>query len=233
MMTFAAIPGRLHQEVAHRLALRIVSGEYPTGHVFAGEVAHADVLGVSRSVLREAFRLLTAKGLVSSRPKSGTCVNERRRWNLIDPEVLSWQLQCGVNDAFVRDLLELRQVVEPQAAEMAALRRDESQLLDMATALASMEVYSLQTENGRAAALRFLTLLMEATHNEMLLALSKSILTAIVSIKAVKQHDQIHPRNPMPEYRELFRHIAERAPARARRAMGRLVELAIADMSSA
>ncbi|TCM41348.1 FadR/GntR family transcriptional regulator [Novosphingobium sp. ST904] len=229
----AAGHGRLHHDVARRLALRIVSGEYPTGHLFTAEVEHADALGVSRSVLREAFRMLTAKGLVSSRPKAGTWVNERKRWNLIDPDVLAWQLQCGASDAFLRDLFELRRVVEPQAAEMAALRREESQLLDMANALDTMEHHTLQSEKGRAADLRFHALLMEATHNEMLLALSNSILTAIASTTAVKQHIHVHPRDPMPEHRELHRHIADRSPGRARRAMRKLIDLALGDMEMA
>ncbi|WP_254557143.1 FadR/GntR family transcriptional regulator, partial [Salmonella enterica] len=86
--------------------------------VFAAEVDHAENLGISRSVLREAFRILTAKGLVSSRPKAGTKVNERRQWSMLDPDVLAWQIQSEPSEQFLRDLFELRMMVEPQAAEM-------------------------------------------------------------------------------------------------------------------
>ncbi|TCU54460.1 GntR family transcriptional regulator [Novosphingobium sp. PhB57] len=223
------LSGRLHHAVAQRLATHVVNGDYPPGHVFPAEVEHAELLGVSRSVLREAFRMLTAKGLVSSRPKAGTRVNERRKWNLLDPDVLSWQIQCGASDEFLRDLFELRMVVEPQAAEMAALRRDERQLLDMANALDSMERYTLTSPKGRAADIRFHELLMEATRNEMLLALSNSISTAIASTTAIKHGMQDSPRDPMPEHHALYAQIAEGNPAKARKAMITLIELAHAD----
>src|SRR5262249_14406463 len=145
------------------------------------EVEHAERLGVSRSVLREAFRILTAKGMVSSRPKAGTRVNARKNWNLLDPDVLAWQIQCGASDEFLRDLFELRMVVEPQAAEMAAQRRDERQLTDMANALETMERCTLTTDKGRAADIRFHELVLEATRNELMQALSTSISTAIAS----------------------------------------------------
>lgn len=221
--------GRLHHVVAQRLATQIVSGDIPTGQVFPAEVEHAEMLGVSRSVLREAFRMLTAKGLVSSRPKAGTRVNERRKWNLLDPDVLGWQIQCGASDEFLRDLFELRLVVEPQAAEMAALRRDDRQLADMANALDAMERFTLSTAKGRAADIRFHELLMEATRNEMLQALSNSISTAIASTTAIKQSLDGSPRDAMPEHYALYTQIAERNPRQARKAMIALIELAHAD----
>lgn len=232
--------GRLNHVVAQRLATQIVSGEIGPGQVFPPEVEHAEMLGVSRSVLREAFRILTAKGLVSSRPKAGTRVSERRRWNLLDPDVLAWQIQCGASEAFLRDLFELRLVVEPQAAEMAALRRDEGQLVDMANALDTMERFTLSTPKGRAADIRFHELLMEATGNEMLLALSNSISTAINSTTTIKQAlgragadgvegGGIPPRDPMPEHRALYAQIVDANPKQARKAMITLIELAHAD----
>lgn len=221
--------GRLHHVVAQRLATQIVSGDAIPGQVFPPEVEHAELLGVSRSVLREAFRMLTAKGLVSSRPKAGTRINERRKWNLLDPDVLAWQIQCGASDEFLRDLFELRLMVEPQAAELAALRRDEGQLFDMANALDTMERFTLSTPKGRAADIRFHELLMEATRNEMLLALSNSISTAIASTTAIKQALDGSPRDAMPEHRALYTHIADANPKQARKAMITLIELAHAD----
>lgn len=221
--------GRLNHVVAQRLAIQIVSGELPTGHVFPAEVDHAEALGVSRSVLREAFRVLTAKGLVSSRPKAGTRINERRHWNLLDPDVLAWQIQCGASDSFLRDLFELRMVVEPQAAEMAAQRRDAGQLRDMANALDAMERFTLASDKGRAADIRFHELLIEATRNEMLVALSNSISTAIASTTAIKQGLDGTPRDAMPEHRALYEQIAEGNARQARKAMVTLIELAHAD----
>ncbi|WP_319937510.1 FadR/GntR family transcriptional regulator [Sphingomonas cannabina] len=222
--------GRLHQAVAQLLATQIVDGTVPVGHVYPAEVEHAEQLGVSRSVLREAFQILTAKGLVTSRPKAGTRVSERRRWSLLDPDVLGWQIQSGPSEEFLRDLFELRMVVEPQAAEMAALRRSDDQLVDMANALDTMEHQTLATEKGRAADQRFHGLLMEATHNEMIHALSSSIMAAIAWTTTIKQRVQQTPRDPMPEHRKLFEEIAARNARQAQKAMRVLIELALADM---
>ncbi|QSR18112.1 hypothetical protein CA833_13080 [Novosphingobium sp. KA1] len=220
---------RLHHAVARRLAMAIVGGELPAGHVFPAEVEHAERLGVSRSVLREAFRVLTSKGMVSSRPKAGTRVNARKSWNLLDPDVLAWQIQCGASDEFLRDLFELRLVVEPQAAEMAALRRDERQLTDMANALETMERCTLATDKGRSADIRFHELVLEATRNELMQALSTSISTAIASTTAIKSRVQDSPRDPMPEHHALYRCIAEGNAKQARKAMVALIDLAHSD----
>nr|WP_298398287.1 FadR/GntR family transcriptional regulator [Sphingobium sp.] len=225
--------GRLHHAVAQRLGTQIAGGVLPVGHVFAAEVDHAESLGVSRSVLREAFRILTAKGLVSSRPKAGTRVNERRKWSMLDPDVLAWQIQSEPSDAFLRDLFELRMMVEPQAAEMAAQRRSDEQLADMANALDAMERYTLATEKGRAADQRFHGLLMEAAQNELLYGLSSSIMSAIAWTTAAKQRVQEAPRDPMPEHRALYREIEARNPRQAQKAMRVLIELALADMEVA
>jgi len=224
------VTGRLHHMVAHRLATQIVSGALPVGHVFAAEVDHAENLGISRSVLREAFRILTAKGLVSSRPKAGTKVNERRQWSMLDPDVLAWQIQLEPSEQFLRDLFELRMMLEPQAAEMAANRRSEGQLIDMANALDAMERYTLATEKGRAADQRFHGLLMEAAQNELLFSLSSSIMSAIAWTTATKQRVQEAPRDPMPEHRALYKEIAAQNPRQAQKAMRTLIELALADM---
>lgn len=226
----ALVKGRLHHAVARWLATQIVHGDIPVGHVFPAEIEHSEQLGISRSVLREAFRMLAAKGLVSSRPKAGTRVNERRQWSLLDPDVLAWQIQSEPSEEFLRNLFELRMVVEPQAAEMAASRRSEGQLVDMANALDAMERHTLATEKGRAADQRFHELLMEATGNEMLAALSSSIMAAIAWTTTIKQRVNAAPRDPMPEHRQLFEQIAARNAKQAKRAMQALLELALSDM---
>ena len=81
---------RLHGSIAHKLGVAILSGKYAPGDKLSGEVAFAEELNVSRSAYREAVQVLIAKGLVESRPKAGTKVLPRGRWNLLDPEVLAW-----------------------------------------------------------------------------------------------------------------------------------------------
>ncbi len=133
-------PGRrLHGAIAHKLGMAILSGQYAPGDTLSGEVAFAEELEVSRSAYREAIQVLTAKGLVESRPKAGTRVLPRTRWNLLDPEVLAWAFAGEPDIQFVRDLFELRAIVEPAAARLAAQRRDRAGLLAMERALIDME----------------------------------------------------------------------------------------------
>ncbi|PZU65937.1 MAG: GntR family transcriptional regulator [Sphingobium sp.] len=106
-------PGRrLHGAIAHKLGMAILSGQYQPGDTLSGEVAFAEELEVSRSAYREAIQVLTAKGLVESRPKAGTRVLPRNRWNLLDPEVLAWAFAGEPDIQFVRDLFELTLATE-------------------------------------------------------------------------------------------------------------------------
>ncbi|MFZ2982205.1 MAG: GntR family transcriptional regulator, partial [Sphingobium sp.] len=92
---------RLHGAIAHKLGIAILSGEFAPGDTLSGEVAFSEALDVSRSAYREAVRVLAAKGLVESRPKAGTRVLPRSRWNLLDPEVLAWAFAGEPDMAFI------------------------------------------------------------------------------------------------------------------------------------
>jgi DNA-binding FadR family transcriptional regulator len=220
---------RLHSSVAQQIAVQILGGVLPVGHLFPTEIEHAEQLGISRSALREAFRVLAAKGLVHSRPKAGTRVSERRRWSFLDVDVLAWQFEAEPSQEFLRALFELRMVVEPAAAAMAAQRRTDAHLADMANALDVMERHGLATETGRAADQRFHSILIEATGNEPMIALSSSIMAAIAWTTIYKQRKRALPRDPVPDHRKLHEAIVAGSGAKASRAMTDLVKLALAD----
>src|SRR5262249_47442185 len=82
----------LHGELVHALGMQIVRGELKPGDALPTEVESTSGPGVSRTVVREAIKVLAAKGLVVSRPKTGTQVRDRSFWNLMDPDVLAWRL---------------------------------------------------------------------------------------------------------------------------------------------
>lgn len=98
---------RLHGAIAHKLGAAIVSGEYRPGDTLSGEVAFSEALDVSRSAYREAVQVLSAKGLVESRPKTGTRVLPRNRWNLLDPDVLAWAFSGEPDIHFVLSLIHI------------------------------------------------------------------------------------------------------------------------------
>ena len=116
-------PDRLFGQVAQKLAVTIITGAVRAGELLPNEDDLRSDISVSRTAYREAVKVLTAKGLVEARPKSGTRAAPRDRWNLLDPDVLSWHFEADPNEKFIRDLFELRRFVEPSAARLAAQRR--------------------------------------------------------------------------------------------------------------
>src|SRR5205814_6667461 len=86
---------------------------------------------VSRTILREAVKVLAAKGLIEVRPRTGIRVRPRDEWNLVDPDLLGWLCEAGVDDLFIRDLCEVRAIVEPAAAELAAARATAEEIVEL------------------------------------------------------------------------------------------------------
>src|SRR6187549_206947 len=140
---------RLHGTIARDLGVLIVSGRYRAGHVLDGEVEASEQRKVSRTAYREALRILAAKGLVHSRPRVGTRVSPLENWHLLDPDVLSWAFSGEPEPEVLHGLFELRTIVEPAAAALAAVRRDQKHLDTMRRALDSMSLHSLNVEQGR------------------------------------------------------------------------------------
>ncbi|WBO23233.1 FadR/GntR family transcriptional regulator [Sphingomonas abietis] len=224
---------RIHGSIAHDLGVAIVTGHYQPGDTLSGEIEFAEQLQVSRSAYREAVRILAAKGLVESRPKTGTRVTARSRWQLLDPDVLAWAFEGEPSAHFIADLFELRMIVEPAAAELAARRRDGTDLARMGHALEEMAQYGLSNPLGRAADQLFHHSVLQATRNEPLISLSSSIEAAVGWTTIFKQRNRKLPRDPLPDHRMLFTAIADGDPAAARAAMTELVRLALQDTETA
>jgi DNA-binding FadR family transcriptional regulator len=224
---------RIHGSIARTLGVAIVSGQYAPGDILNNEIDSSEQLQVSRSAYREAIRILAAKGLVESRPKTGTRVTERHRWSLLDPEVLAWFFESEPSEEFLKGLYELRMIVEPAAAALAAERRDDGQLERMRKALIQMENRTLATEAGQAADRDFHDTVLEATGNAALFTLSSSIGAAVRWTTIFKQRKRELPRDPMPDHWKVFDAIAAGRPDQAREAMERLVGLALEDTRAA
>jgi DNA-binding FadR family transcriptional regulator len=224
---------RLRGAVAHFLGTAIVSGRIAPGERLTGEVANAEALDVSRSAYREAVQVLTALGLVESRPKAGTRVLPRSRWNLLDPGVLAWAFAGEPDMDFVRDVFELRSIVEPAAARLAAERREKEDIKAMKDALAKMRRHTLATEAGRAADRDFHDALLRATHNHALMSLSASIGAAVHWTTQFKQRTRALPRDPVPDHARVYDAIAAGDGEGASAAMRTLIELALDDTRGA
>ncbi len=220
---------RFHGAIAHRLGTAILSGEFKPGDTLSGEIAFSEALNVSRGAYREAVQALAAKGLVESRTKTGTRVLPRNRWNLLDPDVLAWAFSGEPDMQLIRSLFELRHMIEPGAARLAAERRDKEDLRRMKDALAGMRRHTLATEQGRMADRDFHDALLQATRNDALVVLSASIGAAVTWTTQFKQRARALPRNPIPDHARVYEAIAAGDPDAAADAMTKLVELALED----
>ncbi|WP_022683016.1 FadR/GntR family transcriptional regulator [Sphingobium bisphenolivorans] len=224
---------RIHQAIARQLGTAILMGVHKPGELFEGEIEASERLQVSRTAYREAVRILIAKGMLESRPKAGTRVLPRARWNVLDPEMLAWMFAGEPDPEFIRDLFELRGVIEPAAAEFAARRRTEEQLVTMDEALEEMGRHGLSTAQGRAADQRFHNAILAATHNDALAALASSVGAAVSWTTTFKHRKQALPRDPVSDHRAVHEAIAARDTAAARSTMAELLRRALADMDIA
>lgn len=158
----------IHGQVVNILGERILRGELQPGDTIETTALLAE-LQVSRTVLREAIKLLSGKGLVDARPRFGTYVTERSRWQLLDSDVMTWRSIEDPDPLLVIELGEVRQIIEPAAARMAAVRRSDVQLQGILDALVMLE-------NSKAAGhtefieadLAFHRAVLQAAGNELL-----------------------------------------------------------------
>ncbi|MEZ5859244.1 MAG: GntR family transcriptional regulator [Geminicoccaceae bacterium] len=108
------------------------------GAVLPREVELMDELGTSRAAVREAIKVLAAKGLVETRQRRGTRVRALDEWNLLDPDVLAWCAAAGPAPVLMAQMVELRCLIEPRAARLAAGRRTAAELAALEAAHAAM-----------------------------------------------------------------------------------------------
>lgn len=222
----------VHRQIAADIGAAIVCGQRAIGSLLPKEKNSRTELGVSRTAYREALRLLIAKGLVESRPKVGTHVTDRRRWQVLDPEVLRWAMHGGPSLTFIQELFELRGILEPHAAELAARRRSIEQLALMGHALEEMARYGLASAQGRAADQRFHEEILIATGNQTLVALSASICAAIHWTTVLKHRSGKVHRDAVPDHRKLYAAIVASDADRAAKAAKDLIQLALDDTRS-
>ncbi|WP_222853810.1 FadR/GntR family transcriptional regulator [Fodinicola acaciae] len=163
----------VHGQTVEAIARRIVGGGMPPGTIIDTAGLQAE-LDVSLTAFREALKVLSAKGLVDSRPKRGTFVRPRADWNLLDGDVLHWQAPV-VTDEFLAELGEVRAALEPAAARLAAQRRTDEDLEKLENALSAMA----DDQDPVRADLDYHQALFAATHNDMMRRLEAVIATGL------------------------------------------------------
>ncbi|WP_421997136.1 FadR/GntR family transcriptional regulator [Reyranella sp.] len=182
--------------IAEKLGAAILGGVYRPHDLVPGELELSRRFGASRTVVREAFKLLAAKGLIVSRRRAGTYVRPREAWHMLDADVLAWRLRDGgAEPKLVFDLMHARAVIEPAAAAMAARRHTPETLAPIEDAFADMERTAHSAALFAEPDVRFHKAILTATDNDVMTAFGALIEAALAIFVRVATR---HPGAPAP-----------------------------------
>ncbi|QPC92132.1 FadR/GntR family transcriptional regulator [Mesorhizobium sp. INR15] len=219
----AHFPGAsVHASLANEIGLRIVRGDYPPGTILPNEAKWAQTFNVSRSAVREAMKMLMAKSLLASRPKIGSWVEPRERWNLLDRDVLAWYATAPDREAFLRTVQEFRHIIEPEASAFAAMRRSDEQMAEISQACREMgEAANLPERIG--ADTRFHLAILRASGNDLLVPLGVLIESALDHLFAFTTRKVSDQRHAQKLHEAIEKNIRLQRPTAARNAVHKLL----------
>ncbi len=220
----------VHGNTLDFLGEAIVSGRYAVGASMPPEPALCEALGVSRTVIREAVKSLIAKGMVSTGPKVGTRVLPRDTWNWFDPDVIVWQSKIGLTAEFLRDLQDLRRLIEPAAVRMSAERATAADVAEIQAAYEGM--YRVVHEGGDYVSydLRFHQGLLKACQNRMLIQMNKALSALLRTSFEISTTRPDGPRNSLPLHKAVLDAVKAKNPAKAEKAILVLIDGAHEDI---
>lgn len=220
----------MHGRVVEWLGLRIVSGEFAAGSQLPNEADLAASLAVSRGGVREAIKALAAKGLVEPRPRVGTRVLSRSEWNLMDRDVIDWHGHTA-DLAFLNDLMELRLMVEPGAARLAAERANEQQITQLEAAYAGMaahaELLPADEDAFVEADLAFHLTVLRASGNQLVEQLGRLLEAGLHHALEATSHLPGGVMTTLPLHRTVLAGIRAARPLAAERATRRLLDTTV------
>lgn len=222
-------PRGIHGQTVETLASRILSNQYPEGTTLDLPTLRAE-LDVSLTALREALKVLSAKGMVDARQKRGTFVQPRSSWNMLDGDVMRWHTAASTDPGLFVQLTEVRTVVEPAAARMAAERATKSDLAGLTAALTAM-ADAADVDAAVAADVAFHRHLLLATHNEFLAQIAQIIAIGLAERDRFVHH--ANPSDPVPSHRAVLDAVVAHDPAAAEHAMRALMDQSMTDLRNA
>jgi DNA-binding FadR family transcriptional regulator len=208
---------RLHHSLAQDIGARILRGEYAPGSLLPNEAEWCNVYGVSRTAVREAIKMLAAKGLIVSRPKIGSRVRPREAWNLLDRDVLAWYWAATDQQHFLANVQQMREMLEPEVAALAALNHTEVQLAAIEAAFKGM-VDSTNTADWNANDVKFHLAVLGAAGNELLVPLGFLIESALSNMFEYTAAHNEELRAALPLHEAILAAIRRRNATAARRA---------------
>jgi DNA-binding FadR family transcriptional regulator len=223
----------LYASLLNQLGVRILRGDLPPGTQLDNVEDLSAAYGVSRTVMREVIRVLVDKGMLESRPRTGTRVRPRGDWNFLDPDILSWRYGPTTDAADTRALFELRRAIEPAAGALAARRASPEQIAELEGYFALMEQFADDGPRFAEPDLAFHQLILRMTGNELIGSLAALTEAAVVTSFRLSDANPLGQRPSLPLHRRVIECIKARDADGARAALLKLLDDAELDVERA
>jgi DNA-binding FadR family transcriptional regulator len=222
------VPGQnLTHSIANHIGIAIVTGVYSAGNPIPIEAELCREYDASRPVLREAVKMLTAKGLLGARPRRGTWVQPEDRWNLLDPDVLGWLLERKFSPALLIEFTEMRLAVEPGAATLAARVAGTAEKAAISHALERMQAADRGDDDPLDSDIAFHVAVLRASRNRFYAQLTGFTSTALrFSIRMTNRYKGVRLAS-VADHKKVSDAILAGKPGVAGEAMRRLIQEAL------
>jgi DNA-binding FadR family transcriptional regulator len=222
-----------HDKIARAIGKEILTGTYAPGANLPPEAVLMKRFGVSRTVLREVMKTLSAKGLVVLKTRVGTRVLNSSSWNFFDAELLGWRVDIGLDEEFRRSLTEVRMAFEPFSAGLAAERRTDAHLLQLRECVRRMAASTGRDEFAEAD-LEFHQLIGVASTNPMMRSLAAVIETALFAsfVQSTPVEDPSDLKTTAANHLAVVEAMAARDAAGARKAMVTVISMGQARLAA-
>lgn len=218
--------GSSHDIIARTIGKEILTGVYAPGSKLPQEAVILKRFGVSRTVLREVTKTLSAKGLIVLKTRVGARILNSSSWNFFDAELLAWRVEIGLDEGFRRSLTEIRLAFEPSAASLAAERRSETHLVQLRDCVRRMALSRTRDEFAEVD-LEFHQLIGVASGNPMMRSLAAVIETALFAsfVQSTPVDDPADLKGTAASHAAVVDAIATGNGARAHKAMVSVISL--------
>ncbi|TFG62074.1 MAG: FadR family transcriptional regulator [Nitrospirales bacterium] len=221
------------KNILEHLARMIIDGTLATDTVLPNELAIGAHFGVSRTMIRDVLRSLEEKGLIERKTNSGTRVRNINSWNLLDNEVLDWSCGSLTQSRFLVSILELRLIVEPQAAALAAIRANDTDLQLIRDNLLRMKNAEMSTNGSMAfteADIEFHKAIIKASGNLFVAQFGGAVRAALHHTIYLSNKASVDHRDSYECHRRVLDSIENRNAKGAYAAMGRVLRNTISDL---